>query len=134
VADDTSTNATRYIIFDELTSGNVTTANVSSTKLTFNPSTGEVTATNFNSTSDLNLKKDIEPISNSIDILRSISPVKFTWKDTGEISYGVIAQELERILPELVKNVNGTKAVSYTPLIAFLIDAVIELSNKLNDK
>jgi hypothetical protein len=133
VADDTSTNATRYIIFDELTSGNVTTANVSSTKLTFNPSTGEVTATNFNSTSDLNLKQNIEPLTNSIDILKLISPVKYNWIETGEIGYGVIAQELEKILPELVKEVNGTKAVSYTPLIAFLIEAVVSLSKKIDN-
>lgn len=45
LTDDTSTNATRYIIFDDSTSGTQTGLNVSSTKLTFNPSTGRLTAT-----------------------------------------------------------------------------------------
>jgi len=40
VTDDTTTNATRYIVFEDVTSGNSTSINVSSTKLTFNPSTG----------------------------------------------------------------------------------------------
>lgn len=47
VTDDTSTNATRYITFEDVTSGNSTSVGVSSTKLTFNPSTGAVTATSF---------------------------------------------------------------------------------------
>jgi hypothetical protein len=45
VSDDTSTNATRYIVFEDATSGTSTSINVASTKLTFNPSTGRITAT-----------------------------------------------------------------------------------------
>lgn len=44
VSDDTSTNATRYLVFEDITSGTLSTVNVSSTKLTFNPSTGVLTA------------------------------------------------------------------------------------------
>jgi hypothetical protein len=54
------------------------------------------------------------------------------WKDDKRISYGVIAQEIENILPELVKETDGIKSVSYIPIIAFLIDAVVELSNKFD--
>jgi hypothetical protein len=124
VSDDTTTNATRYILFDEVTSGNITAINVSSTKLTYNPSTGQLTAVDFNSTSDKNLKDNIESLNNSIDILKKINPVKFTWKDGGKVSYGVIAQEIEKVLPELVKNDSDYKSVSYIPLIAMLIDAI----------
>ena len=45
VSDDTTTNATRYIVFEDATSGTSTSINVASTKLTFNPSTGRITAT-----------------------------------------------------------------------------------------
>lgn len=45
VSDDTSTNAIRYLVFEDATSGTVSTVNVASTKLTFNPSTGRLTAT-----------------------------------------------------------------------------------------
>jgi len=44
IADDTSTNATRYLVFTSATTGTVTTQNVSSTKLQYNPSTGAFTA------------------------------------------------------------------------------------------
>jgi hypothetical protein len=47
ITDDTTTNATRYITFSNLTTGNETTLDVSSTKLTYNPSTGVLAATTF---------------------------------------------------------------------------------------
>lgn len=50
ITDDTTTNATRYITFSNLTTGNETTLDVSSTKLTYNPSTGIVAATGFTGT------------------------------------------------------------------------------------
>jgi hypothetical protein len=47
IVDDTTTNATRYITFTDATTGNITTENVSSTKLQYNPSTGAVSATKY---------------------------------------------------------------------------------------
>lgn len=47
ITDDTSTNATRYLLFDDVTSGASTTIGTSSTKLTYNPSTGSLSATKF---------------------------------------------------------------------------------------
>jgi hypothetical protein len=132
VSDDTSTNATRYILFEDATTGTVSAVNVSSTKLTFNPSTGQLTSVDFNSTSDQNLKENIVSLSDSIDVLNKINPVKFNWKDNGKVSYGVIAQEFEKILPELVSEVGEYKSVSYVPLIAFLIDALKKHEEEIN--
>lgn len=53
IADDTTTNATRYLTFTSATTGNITTENVSSTKLQFNPSTGAFTATSLTPTNAL---------------------------------------------------------------------------------
>jgi hypothetical protein len=53
ITDDTTTNATRYITFSELTTGTETTLDVSSTKLQFNPSTGALTATSLTPTNAL---------------------------------------------------------------------------------
>ena len=47
IVDDTTTNATRYVTFTSATSGNITTENVSSTKLQYNPSTGALSATKY---------------------------------------------------------------------------------------
>lgn len=94
----------------------------------------DVNAPNFNSTSDLKLKENIENISNGLDIINQIQTYKFNWKENKETSYGVIAQEIEKILPELVVESQETKYVNYTPLIAILIQAVKELSEKIDTK
>jgi hypothetical protein len=130
--DDTTTNATHYPVF-VAAAGSNQTAEVSSTKLYFNPSTGDLSATNFNSLSDTRFKENFEIIDNSFDILDKINTYSFDWKDTKIKSYGVIAQELEQVMPELVKtNDDGWKTVAYTPLIAILIDAVKDLKAQVD--
>ena len=93
---------------------------------------GSVNATDFNSTSDIKLKYNINTLNNSIDVITQINPVSFNWKENDKKSYGVIAQEIESILPEIVSGTD-TKHVSYIQLIAFLIGAVKELNEKVED-
>jgi hypothetical protein len=93
---------------------------------------GTVTATDFNSVSDASLKENIDTISNSQEILSKINPVSFYWKSNGAKSYGVLAQEIEQILPEIVAtNGSGVKSVSYIQLIALLIDSVNSLQKEV---
>lgn len=125
VSDDTTTNATYYPSMSTVDNGTLSTVVVSSTKLYFNPSTGVLTSTDYNSLSDETLKENVKPLTNSIDIIKQLNPVSFNWIDSGKKSYGVIAQQIEQVLPELVDtNNDGIKSVSYTQLIAFLIDAI----------
>ena len=124
---DVATNATFYPVFVAAV-GSDQPASVTTGKLYFNPSTGDLSATNFNSLSDIQYKESLEKIEDPFKILEMIDPVKFRWKDNGSISYGVIAQELEKIMPELVRsNDSGQKTVHYIPLIAILIEAVKRL-------
>jgi hypothetical protein len=102
--------------------------------LYFNPSSGDLSATNFNTLSDIAYKENIEKISDDMEILKLIETYSFNWKETGKKSYGVIAQELEQILPELVNETNGIKNVSYIPLIAIIIAAIKTLDKKIEDK
>jgi hypothetical protein len=93
---------------------------------------GTVTATDFNSVSDASLKENIDSITNSHQILSKINPVSFQWKSNKAKSYGVLAQEIEQILPEIVAtNGSGVKSVSYIQLIALLIDAVNTLQKDI---
>jgi hypothetical protein len=116
-----------------VTSGAWTAATVSSTKLFFNPSTGTLNATNFNSLSDINAKTNIAVITSATNTINKLNGVEFNWKDNGNKSAGVIAQELEQILPHLVDTAeNGTKSVSYAGLTAYLIGAIKELSKKID--
>jgi hypothetical protein len=111
--------------------GVAATAWTSSTKLYFNSSTGDVTAVDFISTSDLNLKTNIKNIKKSVDKLSKLNGVSFNWKENNISSIGVIAQEVEKVFPELVSTLNDTKTVKYNGLIGVLIEAVKELNSEI---
>ena len=128
--DDVATNASYYPVIATAAGGNV--AKTSSSKYYFNPSTGTLYATGFSSLSDENQKTNIVLIDNALTTVKQIESVKFEFKDGGKKSAGVIAQQLEQILPDLVSTAeNGTKSVDYAGLIGYLISAVKELSDKV---
>jgi hypothetical protein len=223
ITDDTTTNALRFLTFTSATSGSISTANVSSTKLQFNPSTGAVgigtaidivpydnlnsgtlsfegsagqlfsitnnltsgsifsvndvsgipsidvdangtiqlapyggnigvgttnptskltvvgdvlvsgivTCTDINTTSDANLKGNIQTFTNALDAIENIRGVRFEWKENSKPSVGVVAQEIEKVIPELVTNTNP-KTVNYNGLIGVLIEAVKEQQVQIN--
>lgn len=73
--------------------------------------------------SDLNLKKDIETISDPIAKTMGLRGVSFTWKNNNETSLGFVAQEVEDVLPEVVKtNDKGDKGVQYENILALLVE------------
>ena len=115
---------------------NATSANTASTIVARDSSgdftAGTITATDFNSTSDLNLKENIKTVDNALETVSTLRGVSFDWKETGKGSYGVIAQELEEILPDLVKN-GEVKSVNYNGLIGVLIEAVKELKKEIEE-
>ena len=79
------------------------------------------------STSDAALKHNINPIENALQMLDSINGVSFNWNFNNAPSLGVLAQDVETVAPELVKNANN-KSVNYNGLIGILVEAVKELS------
>jgi hypothetical protein len=100
--------------------------------------TGDITA--FFS-SDIRLKENITPIANALEKVNQISGNTYDWKEgynsvhshTGN-DVGVIAQEIEQILPQIVTNRdNGYKAVQYEKIIPLLIEAIKELSAKVKE-
>ena len=131
ITDDTTTNATRYVMLGTATSGAYTAANTSSSKLYFNPSTGTTYSTLFQSLSDETQKTNLTPIVNATDTIKQIDGYEFDWKDNGEKSAGVIAQQLEKILPWLVSENDGIKSVNYSGLIAYLIQSNKELADRI---
>ena len=132
VADDTATDSTFYPLFSSITTGTVTGTKVSTTKLTFNPSTGTLSATDLNSSSDVSLKENITTVEGALDKVNDLHGVKFNWKEDGRASYGVIAQELEKVLPELV-SYTDPKTVNYNGIIGVLIEAVKELTARVEE-
>ena len=83
--------------------------------------------------SDKRIKKNIDEIRDGLDVIRRVTPREWKWKDTDGSDGGVIAQELEAVLPDLVHETpNGLKAVNYAGLIPYLVSAVKHLDQKVN--
>ncbi len=83
--------------------------------------------------SDIRLKNNVKSLDNPLTDIMKLNPVSFAYKSSGKESMGVIAQDLEKVYPQLVaEGPQGLKAVSYEGLIAPLIGAVQELK-KEND-
>ena len=93
---------------------------------------GIVTATDFNSTSDISLKDNIQTIVNPLDKIIKLNGVTFNWKENQKPSIGVIAQELQEVLPELVTQGN-IKTVNYNGIIGVLIEAVKEQQKQIEE-
>ena len=93
--------------------------------------TGIATAADFNSSSDIKLKTNVQRISDPLDKIIRIEGVSFNWKKDNSPSIGVIANELEKVLPELVTD-SDPKAVNYNGLIGVLIEAVKEQQSEID--
>ena len=87
-----------------------------------------ISAAGIFSTSDIRLKKNIKPIEGALENIDDLNGVMFNYKgNSNHLHSGVIAQELEKVLPHLVKtDTRGYKTVNYTELIPFLIEAIKE--------
>jgi hypothetical protein len=87
--------------------------------------------------SDINLKKDIFTVENAIDKVKKLRGVNFTYIKNDEKSMGVIAQEIQEVIPEVVSNNNGTLTVNYCALSGVFIEAIKEMftthDNSINE-
>ena len=93
---------------------------------------GVTTSTDFNTTSDQNLKTNIQTIEDPLEKIVQIRGVNFEWKENNKPSAGVIAQEIEKVLPQLV-NGSDTKTVNYNGLIGLLIETVKEQQKQIDN-
>ena len=83
--------------------------------------------------SDLKFKTNVKTIKNALDKVISMRGVEFEKTDDHTQHIGVIAQEVETILPQVVREVDGVKTVAYGNMVGILIEAIKELSKQLNE-
>ena len=90
------------------------------------------------SSSDVTFKKNVKTITSALDIVNNLRGVTYNWKvstgkDTETKQYGMIAQEVEELLPELVKDYGDKKKkqLNYTAIIPVLLESIKELSAKV---
>lgn len=97
---------------------------------------GEVTAVDFNTTSDAKVKNNVEPIIDAISKISQINGVTFSFINDPKSKRhaGVIAQDVERVLPEAVNDGNdGIKTVAYGNMIALLVEAIKEQQKQIEE-
>jgi hypothetical protein len=99
-------------------------------------SAGEITAY-----SDARLKQNVRPITDATTLLRQLQGVRFEWKNGGKASVGLIAQEVQKVLPEIVRENEGVTgsapgqpilSVAYGNLVALLIEALKVVLDRLD--
>jgi hypothetical protein len=92
------------------------------------------------STSDRRLKTNLSTISNPLEKVKSLTGYEFDWIPDYKIHHGfegrdigIIAQDVEAVLPEVVTTkFNGFKGVKYEKIVPLLIEAIKELSNEVD--
>ena len=84
-----------------------------------------------NETSDIALKSNIQPLTNTLEKLQQITGYKYNLLNSISPSMGVIAQDVEKVFPELVHGSEGKKTLQYSGLIGVLVEAVKDLSTKV---
>jgi len=132
VSNDTTTNANRYPTFLDTTTGVADAIYTSDTKFKYNPSTGQVEAVAFNSTSDARKKTNVVDLEKGLSTVLNMNPKSFELIETGNEGIGFIAQELMETLPEVVSaDSEGYLSVNYGVIVAVLVNAIKELKTEI---
>jgi hypothetical protein len=90
---------------------------------------GTIRASSFLYNSDRAFKTNIKPIKNALSTVLSLSGVSYTLKKSGKNTTGFIAQEVEKVLPDMVDGDEGEKGVNYGQMVALLTEAMREQQN-----
>jgi len=120
-------------------SGVATITDLSNTSLNLNISnisgdltiSGDLSAANFDSTSDVALKENLNVIESPLEKIAQLNGYTFNWKENKQEAVGIVAQEVEKVFPQIVRTgSDGVKRVSYDSLIPVMLEAIKELAKR----
>jgi len=102
-------------------------------------SSGNMTISGSYASSDETLKKNINTINGGLDKINALRGVTYKWNeksiclDKDSLQYGLVAQEVEKVVPEIVLEdpEKGLKAIEYSKITAILVEAIKELTTRL---
>lgn len=141
ISGNTGGNVVQSFVITSDTYGHVTNLTSASTNLDnryTQPNTTvtftTVNAGTINTTSDKRAKDDITPITGALDKVQQLGGYSFTLKATDEKSSGVIAQEVQKVMPELVQeDAEGLLSVQYGNMVGLLIEAIKEQQAQIDE-
>jgi hypothetical protein len=91
----------------------------------------DVVATTYQTTSDARLKENVQTLNNAVEVVNRLRGVSYTRNNKPEI--GLIAQEVESVIPEVVGEADGYKTVSYANIVGLLIEAIKEQQKTIKE-
>ena len=95
---------------------------------------GQLIADKIRGRSDAKLKSNINDIRGALQTLKGLQGKSYNYRNSNHVSYGLIAQEVETILPEIVEtDVDDIRSISYNDIIAIMIEAIKELDVKVEE-
>lgn len=92
---------------------------------------GNFVGKTYSSTSSIQFKTNVTPLENALEIISKLEGVRFDWKDTGKSDIGLIAEDVNKVLPEFVfknEETGEPQGVDYGKITSVLIEAVKELT------
>ncbi|PKN86531.1 MAG: hypothetical protein CVU51_07070 [Deltaproteobacteria bacterium HGW-Deltaproteobacteria-1] len=93
---------------------------------------GAVTALSFTPVSSIAYKTNVKTYENALEKVKKLRGVSFNWKDSGKPSVGLIAEEVDEVIPEVVAhNDKAATGVNYDSLVGVLVEAVKEQQNHI---
>ena len=96
---------------------------------------GQVKANAFVSYSSIRFKENVEPLGSAVETISKLKGVSYNWIDTGKKDFGFIAEEVGKVLPEIVEwsqDPEYANTMDYTRIISFLVEAVKEQQKKID--
>ena len=93
---------------------------------------GAITSATYFYSSDAALKEDIQTIENPLEKVQALRGVSYKWKDTGKKDIGLVADEVQEVLPELVVE-KGHKHIDYGHMIGLLVEAIKDLKTQVEE-
>lgn len=131
-------NSSAWVASDPLlVAGNGVSTSSPSNALTLYKNGNLTIAGTLTQSSDARLKKDIQPLDNSLEKIAQLSGYHYHWKKDNtdaRLQTGVIAQEVQKVMPELVTtNDNGDLTVNYNGITPYLIEGMKEQQKTIED-
>ncbi len=138
VIESTETQGTQPLIYGNFSSNYVVINGTSNNSKTFFSTGSAGGTTTWAQVSDIRLKENIKPLINSLSKILSLQGVTFNWKDkvnfNSNLQIGLIAQEVDKVVPEIVSKDGEYQMIEYALLTPLLVEAIKEQQKQLEEK
>jgi len=83
--------------------------------------------------SDINFKYNICDMVDGLEIINKLKPIRYKWKKDNKDMIGFIAQDVEKVLPVIVKDIDNVKVINENKIIPYLVNSIKNINKRLNE-